>query len=53
MADASKDGGMEAFRATLGRLLRVSKSEVLKKERAYKEKRRSARSRVAPRRKAG
>lgn len=53
MADPSGREGMARFQNLLGKLLKVPKEEVLKKEREYKQKRRRQRARVAPRRKAG
>lgn len=53
MADPSGREGLARFKTLLGRLLKVPKEEVLKKEQQYKALRRRQRSRVAPRRKAG
>lgn len=53
MADPSGREGLARFSSLLGRLLKVPKEELLKKEREYKAKRRRQRARVAPRRKAG
>jgi hypothetical protein len=53
MADPpTGDEMMARFKTTLGKLLRVPKDELLRLERAQKEKRRRQRARVAPRRKA-
>jgi hypothetical protein len=54
MADLPNGDEMLArFKATLSKLVRVPKSEVLRLERAQKAKRRRQRTRVALRRKAG
>ena len=49
---ANDEPTIDRFKNLLGRLMRVPKDEVLRKERQEKEKRRRQRTRVAPRRKS-
>ena len=52
MADPpTGDEMLERFKATLGKVLQVSKDDMLKLEKAQKTKRRRQRTRAAPRRK--